>query len=312
MRGAYDELRATGEAGEATLLLLQRLVRQVVSRASFPPPEGYGAWNADAVDEFLLELFEAKGPKVVMDCFLGATDEGSLERLLLKTIRNFLIDQAKSRPTGKLRRRLDRLLGEDPRFAQVPSGAPGSGWWHLSDGDAQPWQGDPGALELAAGAVRGVSITQWNNSGPTPRPVKHALLAVAEGVLRAAGGAVAIEVVTRVVERRFALIAPLAVGSLLEEESAQAAVAETDAPGADLIVRELAQEIYDVLDPQERALLPHLGKPPAEQMQVLELGRAQTRLVAGRVAEKVRLMTADDEERDDVALELLRLCMVHP
>lgn len=312
MGGAYDELRATGEVGEVTLALLRRLARQVTAGSSFPPPEGHRAWTADAVDDLLAVVFETKGAEVVTRCVTEATDEGSLERLLLTTIRHVLIDQAKSTETGKLRRRLDGLLGEDPRFSQVPAGDPGAGWWHLSDGSSAPWQGDSAALDLAAAAVRGVSITRWNTSGPTPKSVKDALLGVAEGVLRAARGAVQIQVLTRVVEKRFALIAPLLVGSMQEDDPGETVVAETDGPGADLIVREAAQKIYEVMEPEERALLPHLGEPLAEQMKVLELGRARTRLVGERLTEKIRLMTTDDDERDDVALELLRLCVVNP
>jgi hypothetical protein len=310
--GAYDELQTTGRVGDRALALMRRLARQVTSGSSFPPPEGYSTWTPDALDELLASMFETKGGEVVERCFLEATDESSFERILLATIRNVLIDQAKATTTGKLRRRLDRLLDDDPRFAKVPIGEPGAGSWHMRGGPVTPWQGDPATLDQAAAAVRGVSITQWNTSGPTPKVVKDALLKVAEGVLRFAAGSVAITVLTRAVERRFALITPLVVGSMQDEDHADTAVAEADAPGADLIVRELAQEIYGVLNGTERALLPHLGKPLGEQMQVLELGRAQTRLAGERLAEKLRLMTANDDEREDVVLELLRLCVVQP
>jgi hypothetical protein len=310
--GAYDELRTTGEVGESTLALLQSLAGQVTRTASFPPPEGYNSWSPDAVDDFLAELFKVKGSEFVLTCYLEATDVGSLERLLLRTIRNFLIDQAKKTERGKLRRRLDGLLDKDPRFVRVPKGQPGAGGWCLTDQSNPPWQGDSTQLDLAAASVRGVAITRWNEAGPTPGPEKEALLRVAEGVLRSAGGSVSMAVLTRVVETRFALIAPLVVGSIDEESAADFVKAETDPPGLDLIVRETAQEIYYVLSPQERALLPHLAAPLGDQMKVLELGRAQARLVADRLAEKIRLMTAGDEDRDDVVEELLRLCVVQP
>jgi hypothetical protein len=310
--GAYDELRATGEVGDSTLLLMRNLAGQVTRTASFPPPEGYNSWSPEAVDDFLAELFAAKGNEFVLTCYVEASDDASLERLLLRTIRNFLIDQAKTTERGKLRRRLEGLLEKDLRFARVSRGQPGAGGWYLADQPNAPWQGDSTHLDLAAASVRGVTITRWNTSGPTPKSVKDALLSVAEGVLRAAGGSVSMAVLTRVVETRFALIAPLIVGGIDGEIAADFVEAETDPPGLELTVHETAQEIYQVLDLQERALLPHLGAPLDDQMQVLELGRARTRLAADRLAEKIRLMTAGDEDRDDVVRELLRLCVVQP
>ncbi|HEV2345819.1 MAG TPA: hypothetical protein VGS97_17095 [Actinocrinis sp.] len=313
MGGAYDELRATGGVGESTLALIRDLAGQVTRTSSFPPPEGYDAWSPEAVDDLLAELFAAKGSGFVLTCFLEATDDGSLERLLLRTIRNFLIDEAKKTERGKLRRRLEGLLEDDPRFACVPEGQPGAGGWCLAGQSNAPWQGDSAQLDLAAAAVRGVAISRWNTAGPTPRPVKQALLRVAEGVLRAAGGSVSMAVLTRVVEARIALIAPLLVGGVADDQAGMDLLeAQTDPPGFEMIVRETAQEIYRVLDARERALLPHLGAPLDDQMQVLELGRAQTRLVADRLAEKIRLMTTADEDRDDIVLELLRLCVVRP
>ena len=42
----------------------------------------------------------------------------TLERLLLAAIKNWLKDQAKATEVGKLRRRLENVLGDDPRFVR--------------------------------------------------------------------------------------------------------------------------------------------------------------------------------------------------
>lgn len=56
-------------------------------------------------------------------CFAQAADEASLERLFLTSIKNFLIDEAKKTPRGKLRRRIARLMNEDTAYRKS-SGSP--------------------------------------------------------------------------------------------------------------------------------------------------------------------------------------------
>jgi hypothetical protein len=91
---AYGELSRTGSCGDETVRVLRRLAAQVTRTSSFPPPAGFDRWSDAAVDELLADMFERKGPAFVVGCFVKATDDGSLERLLLAAIRNHLIDLA--------------------------------------------------------------------------------------------------------------------------------------------------------------------------------------------------------------------------
>ena len=103
--GAYEELSQTGEPGPKTLELLLRMVHQVRRASGFPPPEGYTLWSDDAAYDVITAMLtrEGAGQKFVTACFALAISEATLERLFLASIKNFLIDEAKKTPRGKLR-----------------------------------------------------------------------------------------------------------------------------------------------------------------------------------------------------------------
>ena len=93
--GAYAELLDTGTPGPLTLAMLLRLGAQVGRMSPFPPPDGYHRWSdAGAVEDLIGEMFVAK-PHLVIGCLILAHDDGSLERLLLAAIKNWLVDQAR-------------------------------------------------------------------------------------------------------------------------------------------------------------------------------------------------------------------------
>ncbi|HTC69106.1 MAG TPA: hypothetical protein VK662_06000 [Acidothermaceae bacterium] len=313
---ALQELQATGGlAGDACVALLRSLASQVTRTNSFPPPEGYTHWGEDAIDDLLADMFaqEGAGAAFVLNCYLKATDERSFERLLLAAIRNYLIDCAKKTERGKLRRRLERLLGEDPRFVRMPASQSGVPRWALAGGPLVPWQGDVADLAAAASSVRGVAINRWNVSGPTPQATQDALLTVAHAILLHAEGAVRDEDLARVIEGRFALLAPPRFTSLdADEDPSDPPNPLSDGPEAQVVSGSRGADIWAALSQTERSLAPHLGKPDAELALVLGVGPRRAAALAAALAEKLRLATTDDEEREDVVAELLRLCVVKP
>ncbi len=148
---------------------------------------------------------EGAGQKFVTACFALAISEATLERLFLASIKNFLIDEAKKTPRGKLRRRIARLMSEDTSFRRRPGSPPR---WALSGlPEDAVWQGDLDDLIAEASRVDGVGITRWNRSGPTPRKTVQALMTVLMRVLRHAQGAVREEDLAKVLESRFGLLA---------------------------------------------------------------------------------------------------------
>ncbi|MEV4081562.1 hypothetical protein ACGFJC_12970 [Nonomuraea fuscirosea] len=293
-----------GQPGPASVTLLQQLGRQCTrsARTNFPPPEGHSSWSDDAVDHLLADMFAredrddpGQGHKFLLDCYLRATDGPSLERLLLAAIENFLKDQAKGTSRGQLRRRLQTLFGGDERFQPVERDR-----WTLANGPVRTWQGDLDALERAAFSVRGVEITRWNHAGMTPRVTKDALLTVAEAVLESAEGAVRLEDLARVLQQRFRLLREPTLASFEDQ------LDQPDGPAmVDVDVR--ARELYTLLSPQERRLVPLLGKR-SQWKEVLGTGQTRAGAIGDALIEQLRLATVDDADHDRVVLALVELC----
>jgi hypothetical protein len=302
---ALEELRVTGQPGQHCVILLRRLGRQCVKRRSFPPPEGYDTWSQDAVDDLLADMFarEGRGRRFVINCYVKATDGASLERLLLTAIENFLKDQAKATERGKLRRRLENMLDIDHRFVRCAGSR-----WALSSAASRVWQGDIAQLEAAAWAVRGVSITRWNTSGPTPTATRDALLVITLAVLEAADGGVRAEDLARVLQSRFGLLRPAAFVALDADDGWAgdqeiAVAAEETCESVDARVRELWHE----LTAGERRLVPLLADGPDRWARELGTG-TETAAAAGEALKiKLRTATVDDADCDRVVIGLLDL-----
>ncbi|MCM8555458.1 hypothetical protein [Streptomyces sp. STCH 565 A] len=312
--GAYEELSQTGKLGPQTFELLRQLVHQVRRSSGFPPPEGYAEWSDDAAYDVITAMLtrEGAGQLFVTSCFAQAADEASLERLFLASIKNFLIDEAKKTPRGKLRRRIARLMGADDAFRRVPGSPPR---WMLSEHpEGAIWQGDLADLVAEAWRVRGVGITRWNHSGPTPAQTVRALMVILTQVLRHARGAVREEDLAKVLESRFELLAPARFTFLYTDEGALAepveasAMVEADAAAAG----GGAADIWQRLTANERLLLPYPDEDAHHAAQLLELGLAQAEAVLAGLKAKLRLALSDDRDRTAVMGALLRRCADPP
>ncbi|MFF7680957.1 hypothetical protein [Actinacidiphila glaucinigra] len=315
MLSAYEELAQTGELGPAGFELLGRLVNQVRRASGFPPLEGYAEWTDDAAYDVVLAMLarEGAGQRFVTGCFVSAVDDPSLERLFLTSIKNFLIDEAKKTPRGKLRRRIASRMAESTDFRRAPGSPPR---WALSEHpETAVWQGDLDELVAAGWRVRGVGITRWNRSGPTPTRTVEALMTVLTQVLRHAGGAVREEDLAKVLEARFELLAPARFTSLYADDGAPAdprgeirALAEADRAGA----AGVAADIWQDLTGDERVLLPYLDEDAHHAAQLLEIGQAQAAAVVEGLKDKLRLALAYDTDQAAVMKALLERCADPP
>jgi hypothetical protein len=306
--GAYDELVELGVPGEVTLDMLRKVTHGVVRSNSFPPPTSDG-WTDEAVDDLILRKFgkeKKNDTNFVLGCFLKATDEVSLGNLLARSMQNFLIDEAKGTERGKLRRRLERLLDEDARFERGT--APSS--WALAGSGGAVWQGDVDDLAKAAFTVRGVDITlaNWNESGPTPKSTQHALLTVAEAVLRHAAGAVRAEDLARVTQQRFPALRALDPQFVSLDEVPPGMGVSEDADLLAVDIHMTAKAIWQTLSPDERALVPHASKKPTEIAGVLGLPRGQAKAAKEALLERLRVATQDDVQYGEVIAALFALC----
>ncbi|WP_328306370.1 hypothetical protein OG432_34855 [Streptomyces sp. NBC_00442] len=306
--GAYEELQ-TGGFGPATFDLLWRLVHQVRRAYGFPPPEGYAQWGNEAAYEVVLAMVTAKGQKFVTRCFTLTADQESLERVLLTSIKNYLIDEAKKTPRGKLRRRIARLMGEDTAYRKSNGSPPR---WALADHPEEAlWQGDLDDLIAHAAHVRGVGITRWNHSGPTPKQTVHALKTILLCVLQHAQGAVREEDLAKVLESRFELLAPARVTRLFADEGTVAAIVEqhaaTTAPDP-TGTEGIAEDIWQRLSPNERLLLPYLDKDAHHAAQLLEIRQGHAVLVLSNLKTMLRDALSLDSDLQAVMAALLRRC----
>lgn len=300
----YEQWLLEGDV-EVGLELLRRVAAQATRTASYPPPPGHRRWSDEAVDELLVQMIDEKGSTTfLIKALTNVDNQGSAERYLLTTVQNFLKDQAKATAHGKLRARLETLLGKDPRFQGVTQPVRG---WRLRDAPDYWWQGDRDLLHGAAIRVRGVYITSWNTSGPTPKAARLALTTVAEAVLAATGGIVRAEDLARVLLDRFRLeIAPeTAPTSVLQE----VVDLTDDDPGPDETVAVIsAAELWEVLSAEQRAVVPFLASVE-EVAAGLGVGPKEARARRAQVLEIVRQATLDDPHAELVVRSLLDLAV---
>jgi hypothetical protein len=303
----YEQWLLDGDV-DVAIALLRRLAGQITRTRSFPPPAGYVRWHKDAVDELLVEMIERKGVAFLLGALVSAIDQCSVERYLLATVENFLRDQAKATPHGKLRARLETVLGADSRFEPVSTP---TGGWRLAGGPEDWWQGDISTLERAALRVRGVSIPSWNKAGPTPRVAREALTTVAAAVLASAGGIVRAEGLARVLLERFRhAIAPETVGELFLNDVAEQTAPADDEP-EQVFIGVAAQELWTAFTPAQRAVVPYLTAPQ-DAPAALGIGPKEANALVAQVIEVVRLATVDDPRAEAVVAALLDIGILTP
>lgn len=302
----YEQWLLDGDV-DAAVRLLRRIAAQAARTSTFPPPGDYDRWSDDAIDELLAEMVDKKGGiAFLIGALISVDNQGSAERYLLRVVQNFLKDQAKATPHGKLRTRLETLLGKDARFEVVAS--PDRGW-RLADGPDQWWQGDLTVLHRTALRVRGVYITSWNTSGPTPRPAREALTTVALAVLTAAAGTVRAEDLARVLLERFRHeIAPETVrGPGLDDVDER--TVQVDEVSEHALAAINAEQLWTGFTAEQRAMVPYLTMPE-HAAAALGIGPKEAAARRAQVLDLVRLATVDDPRAEAVVTSLLDIASV--
>jgi hypothetical protein len=284
--------------------LVLRLAGQVARTRTFPHPHGYPRWTDQAVEELAAKVYRKAGKDFALKILEQATSQQSLERLILATIRNFLIDEAKATETGKLRRRLENVLPTDPQkrfeFFTSPFDA-----WALVGAPDTVWQGDPEQLEAAARAVRGYTIDRWNEGGPTPRLVKEALWETSAGILGWARARVEAQRLAAALRVRYIHISRLDLTSLSDLHAEDEPAADTSAGTEVEALRNVTvDEIWASLSPLEQQVLAHAGEPAKNWASEYGLRPNEAKLVAARAAEKVRLAVLGDSDAEKIVLDL--------
>lgn len=300
----YDEWQRTGQLElESFGALLVRLSGQIARTKSYPHPEGHDQWTDTAVQELANNVYaRKKGKSLALKILEKARDQKSLELLLLTTIENVLIDEAKKTETGKLRRRLVGVLGKDGRFTRVTTP---EDCWSLAGRPQEMWQGDREELVQAALSVRGHAIWSWNTAGPTPGPIATALRDVSFGVLDAAGGAVRDQELAALLRARFVHIAPLKAVSLTAIQPDAAPVNVNSDDPEDVVVLEMSvDDIWHTLSPTERLVIGYIGGDPKDWARACGLRPRTAAVVADVVIEKLKVEVVGDDRADEIIREL--------
>ena len=286
---AFQELTESGTVGPETVDLLIRLVGQTGRTNSFPPPLGHGSWSDQAVLDYVGSILStARGAAMAIGCVVSATDDRSLELLLLTSIRRFMIDEAKATPVGKLRRRLRGLLGKDERFVSATRLLAGEEAWTIPANGSTVWSEDLDELERATASVQVAPILRLNRAGPTPGPVRDSLLAMSHEVLIRTAGAVRAQILARFLFRRFSLDSAELTSS--ESASSPQPMLSLD---SDDEVSLLARTIFDDLSDAEIRILSNAGT-------AADLSRPDTARDA--LFERLRVYAGSDVGRDAVSL----------
>lgn len=292
-----------GEWNEA-LPLIDRALRAGVRVRHVPPPSGHTSWRDEDYEELLAEFVaDGRGPARLIQLAVSATDDQHVRGLLGTTIKGFLADRAREDPLPKLRRTLRAVLERMPEAIFVDKGtvalAPRC--------ERDRWAGDEREL-LAVATALTVGAPPWGQDtireGPPTDRASFESLCTA--ILDAAGGPVALKVLTRTIGRRLQLRRPW--DDRLDDEGNTGVIAAGTTPiSASATV--VAVEIWDQLTDEERTLMTYLdaGGRQASRESGIGLGKsaAQVRLedLKGRMA----LLLDGITDRSEVVRALIDL-----
>lgn len=307
MISAFEELRDQGCFGCTGLALVGRLIKE--ERAKFP------ALAARELDDLVQDFFVQKVEQMTVMLVTQATSDASVGKLLRRSIRHWLIDEARKTGTGPLRRSLEKILDGEDVFEQVPAGQAGAGRWRLAGADVMPFGGDLDGLVQAARQVRGVPTPRWTSDTRRP-PVadRRSFVAVLTAVMEAAGGSLETAQLVFVLSWRFAAaldpievslddvakVGDVASGEATAEDLAIAADSELDAACA-------AAEIFGRLSDSEKAIVPVWDDANAVRER-LSVGRSQAYAAMGRAKKKVLDLAGTGPEAEQIVREVIRLC----
>jgi hypothetical protein len=312
---AYEELREQGFLGSHGVALVSTVVREELGR--FPVLAEQD--SDDVVQEFFVDRIQV----LTVMLLAQATNNDSFGRLVRRTARNWLIDQARKTGAGALRRTIEKMLGESADFDEVPAGHAGAGRWRLVGTSGEPWGGDTGRLIAAAWAVPNVRVPKWSSKSRRP-PIadRQSLVAIARAILHEAGGSLETAQIVHVFALRFAAaLDPLEVSLDADSnEDADIPTPRGEPPSQelgpeDLVIAEdvaldvavAAAEIVGRLSGAERALIPVLDDS-SKVRERLGLGRSQSAHFASTLKAKIRSLAGTAQNRDEIVREVIALC----
>ena len=303
---ALTELQ-TGEAGDQFVALLQRTIRAVGVSRNFPPPEGHGHWDADAVSAAAAEfLTDAQTPRRLADLSFHCADDQGLRARLQGTVRNFLADLGRRTPIGKLVVRINDVLSGDPGFVRV------DGRWARRDGPRDPGADDPDALSRV---IRGHSVVvpSWGHESSRSAPVadRASVVALCTALLDAAGGSLTPRSLARAIGHRLGLgQTPVSLELSAFDEPALGDSPRTDSTGSEALRLLRATEVLALLNDRERLSVAYPEYSVRELAPVLGVSPSQAHLIRRRAIEIIQVEVLDDDDGEGIAMLVMELAKV--
>lgn len=306
------ELHQLGYLHRRGVALVSRIVREESKR--------FSALEHLDPEDLCQDFFVARIAALTAMLLTQATSDESFGKLVRRTVRNWMIDQARATGTGPLRRSIEKVLSETAIFECVPDGQEGAGRWRIAHTAAPPWGGAPDSLLAVAWAVPDIRVPLWKK-GTRRAPVadRRSMVAILEAVLQAASGSLETAQLVHVFAQRFAAaMDPIEVPLPEHEDDEQDGDSDlpSEVPGPEELViaeevaaetAEAAAQILKRLSGDERAILCVIDDT-AEVMRLLGRGRSQSAEFARRLRIKIRELAGTGTDRDGILVATIALC----
>lgn len=306
MSGGLAELQS-GRPGKEFVAELHRTIRAVGVSRNFPPPDGHGQWDADAVRTAASEFMsDGQTPRRLTDLAVHCASDHALRARLQGTVRNFLADLGRRTPIGKLVVRINDVLGREPGFRRV------DGRWATKGGPAAAGQDDPDGLSRAIRATA-VVIPAWGHDAQRSAPVadRETIVSLCQALLDAAGGSLTPRTMARAIGHRLGIgQAPVSLDADGFDGPAGAAppAADSTASEATRLVR--AREVLGQLNDRERLSVAYPEYAVRQLGPMLGVSPSQSHLIRRRAAEIMRLELLDDDDAEGIAILVMDLARI--
>jgi hypothetical protein len=302
---ALVELQA-GRVGRHFTIQLQRTIRAVAVSRNFPPPEGHGAWDAEAVQSTASEFMsDNQTSRRLTDLAFHCATEDALRARLHGTVRNFLADLGRRTPIGKLVVRINDVLRTEPAFSLV------AGRWAVDGGPPEAGNDDPDALGRAI-AGHPVVVPAWGHDAHREAPVadRDTIVSLCRTLLEAAGGSLTPRALARAVGHRVGVgQAPLSLDvSAFDGPGATAGGGPpADATASEALRLGRAGEVLAELNDRERLAVAYPELTVRQLAPVLGVSPSQSHVIRGRAVGIIRTELLDDDDAEGIALLVMEL-----
>lgn len=302
---ALEELQSQ-EIGDEFLALLQRTVGAVARTGLYPGPGGRDHWDADAVRATVADFLASKQtPRRLTDLRTHCRTEQGLKARLQRTVRNFLADNGRRTPVGRLVRRFNEVLTAETGFER--DGA----HWRLAGTATEPSVVEFDRLANVVAAIEVVVPPAWlKGDRKSPEIDKASVIRVARTALDAAGGPLRPADLAQLAAKRLGLGGvPLSLDATAFDPAPPSA-RPGDSTSADALVNIRAYEVFSRLNDAERLSI-GLPRFSVEALgEALGVSGSKAHLVRKRAVAILQDELGDEEDGQAVADAVLELARI--